>query len=345
MSCGVTTRTGTVEGGTSTSRSTLVARLFICALVIESIFQSCSVRPVARMTVAAPALEQSALLYIALEKGYFAKNGIDASIVDVDTGPAAIAAVKSGEAQIGETAEFPFVGAALAAADLRIIAADDRFENDYLVARKESGIAKIADLKGKRIGVTFGAITEFYLGRFLALNGIPPMGVKLVDLRPGDFVAAAIGGRTDAVVAWQPFVSRIAAARPGAFAVWPVQSSQFVYGILICEGAWLPDHGDAEVGFLRSLVQASDFVLRNRTAAEALVAKRLNYDISYLDSVWPEHQFRATLDYSLIAAMEDEARWSAGRSSTVPAKIPDFVAMVSSAGLAAVDKAGVTLMR
>ena len=48
----------------------------------------------------------------------------------------------------------------------------------------------MADLKGKRIGVALQTIAEFYLGRFLALNGIGLPEVTLVDVKPAQFVDA-----------------------------------------------------------------------------------------------------------------------------------------------------------
>jgi NitT/TauT family transport system substrate-binding protein len=97
--------------------------------------------------------------------------------------------MQKGDAQIAEAAEFPVVATAFQKNQLRLIASNDRFENDYLIGRQDRGISAISDLKGKRIGVGLGTITEFYLGRFLALHGMKLQDVTLVDVKPAQFAA------------------------------------------------------------------------------------------------------------------------------------------------------------
>jgi len=136
------------------------------------------------LKIGVPPLEQNALLYVADHGKFFVKNGLDLVIKDYDTGVTAINAMSKGEVDIAGAAEFPFVRAIFQKEKIVAIGCDDKFENDYIVGRKDRGIKKIADLKGKRIGVALKTINEFYLGRFLALNGVDMGDVVLVDLAP-----------------------------------------------------------------------------------------------------------------------------------------------------------------
>ncbi len=292
-----------------------------------------------------PALEQSALLYVAAAERYFAANGIAITIKDFNTGPAAIAAMMSGSVDVAETAEFPLVEDTLNGQQMRILAENDRFENDYLVVRRDRGIVNASDLRGKRIGVTRKAITEFFLSRFLVLNGIPSKDVTEVNVRPADFVRSLLDGRVDALVAWQPFVSQMEAARPGALKVLPVQSGQAVYGLLVCTPAWLTGHADAVRRFLTALVSAEDFLAVHSSESQEIVAKRLNYGGSYCSAVWPKHEFALTLDFSLVAAMDGEARWLIENHSTRAPRVPDFTKLIYRDGLDAVRPSSVNLMQ
>jgi ABC-type nitrate/sulfonate/bicarbonate transport system substrate-binding protein len=297
------------------------------------------------ITVGVPALEQNALLYVAADRGMFAPQRIAVTIKDFGTGPEAIAAMMSGAVDIAETAEFPFVAGTMSGKKMRILTANDRFENDYLVARNDRGISGVSALRGKRIGVTRNAITEFYLGRFLTLNGIHRDEVTLVNVPPVDFVTTLLDGLVDAIVAWQPFVSRMTSAAPAALTVWPVQSGQAVYGILVCQQAWLDTHKDAARGFLVALAAAEDFVARRPADARTIVAKRLSYEDSYLSAVWPNHGFSLTLDVSLLTAMEDEARWLLANHLSSSTEIPDFGALIYRDGLNAARPEGLNLMQ
>jgi NitT/TauT family transport system substrate-binding protein len=91
-------------------------------------------------------------LWIAQEQGFFAKNGLDAEVVFIRTGPILISALTAGRINIGYAAgEALVLAAAASGADVRLIAAfTSRFNHD-VVARP--GITKPQDLRGKRFGV------------------------------------------------------------------------------------------------------------------------------------------------------------------------------------------------
>lgn len=329
-------------------KKTFTLALAFVAIGLSAAFLSCAPRSEGSPTplrVAAPALEQNALIYVAASKNYFASNGLDVTIQDLDTGAASLSALAKGEAQIAETAEFPLVNAILAGGELRVVAINDRFENDYLVFKKDSGIARFADLKGKRIGVTQNAIGAFYLDRFLDLSGMQPKDIILVDTKPADFETALLSGRVDALVAWQPYVGRIEKAMADKVGVWPVQNKQQVYGLLVCDSTWLGGNTAAVQRFLKSLRMARDFLVKHPDEAKAVVAKRLGLEAPYLESVWPRHQFDLSLDNSLVVAMEDEARWKIDNGDLRATSLPDFVRTIYRQGLDAAYSAGQNMMR
>ena len=296
------------------------------------------------ISVGVPALEQNALLYVAQDRGYFSRRGVAVTLKDFDAGPPAVAALMSGTVDVAETAEFPFVVSSMGGQRMRILAANDRFENDYLVARRARGISRVSDLNGKRIGVTMGAITEFYLSRFLTLHGIRRDSVTLVNVAARDFASSIEDNRVDAVVAWQPFVHRMVDRAPNLFHVWPVQSGQAVYGILVCEQDWLDSNHGAVSSFLEGLADAENLLGEHPAQAQGIVARRLGYSGTYLASVWPLHRFSITLDFSLVAAMEDEARWVADHHLASAGQDLDFGDLVYRDGLAGIRPEGVNLM-
>jgi ABC-type nitrate/sulfonate/bicarbonate transport system substrate-binding protein len=91
-------------------------------------------------------------LWIAQEQGFFAKNGLDAEVVFIRTGPILISALTAGRINIGYAAgEALVLASAASGADVKIIAAfTSRFNHD-VIARP--GITKAQDLRGKRFGV------------------------------------------------------------------------------------------------------------------------------------------------------------------------------------------------
>ncbi len=79
--------------------------------------------------------------------------------------------------------------------------------------------------------------------------------------------------------------------------------------------------------------------------AKAIVKKRLNYDDSYISSVWPQHRFRLSLDQALIIAMKDEAQWMMNNQLTSERTIPDFANYIYTDGLKAIKPEAVSIVR
>lgn len=296
------------------------------------------------LTLGLPSLEQNALIYVAAEQGFFSANGLNVEIKEYDSGATAIDRLLADDVDLAGAAEFPVAKALVQKKPLGIIASYDKFENDYLIGRKDRGIQTISDLKGKRIGVALNTINEFYLGRFLELRGIQLNEVTPVDLKPAQFVDAITSGKVDALIAWQPYIHQ-ALERQADMVTWPAQNNQFVYGLLIGNTEWLAEHGDLVERFIRSLHQAQTYLNAHPGEAQAIVQKRLNYDSSYLASVWPQHYFSLSLDYSLIIAMNDETHWMIEHHLVTAKNAPDFSTCVFPSGLQTVDPEAVNINR
>jgi len=91
-------------------------------------------------------------LWVAQEKGFFAKNGLDVQIIFIPGSPTLIATLNSGDVQIGYTGGTATLGAAVGGLDVKIVASFGNLVQTDLVVRPE--IKTPAEMKGKRIGVT-----------------------------------------------------------------------------------------------------------------------------------------------------------------------------------------------
>ncbi len=298
--------------------------------------------PLETITLGLVPLEQNALIYVADDNGFFAGNGLKIVIKNYDSGVTAIDGMLKGEADLAGAAEFPVVRAIFQKEPIKVLVSSDKFENDYLVGRKDRGIAQVSDLKGKRIGVARQTINEFYLGRLLQVNGINLPEVTLVDLQPAQCVIALTGGEVDAIIAWQPYIHQILERQPNVV-VWPAQSNQLVYGLLVCRNEWLAQHGATSERFVKSLGQAEDYLVAHPDQAQAIVQRRLNYDSAYVAEIWPQHQLSLSLDLSLIAAMTDEAHWLINNRLTPEKVVPDFPNYIYTRALQAVKPDAVNI--
>ncbi len=294
----------------------------------------------------APLNETSALIYIAEDRHLFSGNGLNVSIRDYDFGSLALNSMLKGEVDVALATEFPLVIKAFQKEKVRTIGSIGKFEFVYLIGRKDRGIERISDLKGKRVATARSTIAEFHLGRYLDLHGVNFNDLISVDLQSSkELTAAIVKGDVDAIVTQQPYVASAAESLGANGVVWPVQAGQAMFAPVICRDTWITGHPDVVRRLLNSLAQAEEYVTKRQVEAEAILRKRLNLTSSYAKTVWRRNQLSLSLDQSLILAMEDEARWMIKNGLTTEKQVPDFLNYVYLDGLKAVKPDAVNIVR
>jgi sulfonate transport system substrate-binding protein len=141
----------------------------------------------------------------ALEKR-LAQAGVKLSWVEFQSGPPLLEALNSGAIDIGQTGDTPPIYAQAAGSRLvYLAAAPDAGKRSGILVRSDSGITKIADLKGKRVAFTRGSSAHNVVVRLLANAGLTFADIQAVDLQPADAAAAFRNGGIDAWAIWDPF--------------------------------------------------------------------------------------------------------------------------------------------
>jgi NitT/TauT family transport system substrate-binding protein len=286
----------------------------------------------------------NSLIHIAGARGYFAAGGLEVTVKEYASGLAAVNGMLDGEVEVATAAEFVLVGKALVNERICTFGTIDKFIQIELIGRKDRGIGKATDLTGKRIGVPLKTAAEFYLGRFLELNGLGGGQAALVNVGPLQSADALAGGEVDAVVTWPPFVKAIEERLGNGVVRWPVQNEQATYCSAVCTTGWAAGHPLLIDRFLDALVRAEIYAAGHPEEAKSIVQKALRYDDSYMAVVWPQHRLSVSLDQSLVIAMEDEARWMIANHLTDEKAIPVFLDYIYLDGLKAVRPEAVNVV-
>jgi ABC-type nitrate/sulfonate/bicarbonate transport system substrate-binding protein len=297
------------------------------------------------VTIGAAPLESSALIYIAGHLGFFEEQGLDVKIKDYETGAASLNGLLKGEVEIAIPAEYALVGKALQKEQVRAITSIAKAQYFYLIGRKDRGINKIDDLKGKKIGVVRKTIAEFYLGRFLDLNGVGAEKIIPVNIDISKSEDLIEGSGIDAIITRTPYVFSIEEKLGPGAVIWPAQSDQALYAIMVGSDNWIKEHPETIIRLLNSLLQAEKYLIRHPDKAKAIVQKWLGFDDSYMEAVWSRNQFALSLDQSLIIAMEDQARWMIKNKLASETAIPDFLDCVYMDGLREVKPEAMKIIR
>ena len=102
-----------------------------------------------------------------------------------------------------------------------------------------------------------GTGNQFYLGRFLELNGINQNQVTLVNVNFAQTPNALANGTIDAAITFQPYINQIQSLLGNAILVWPAQADQFGYFEAICTKTWATTHPDLIERFLKGNYSSS----------------------------------------------------------------------------------------
>ena len=218
-------------------------------------------------------------LWIAQERGFFAKNGLEVLLVLTRVSQPAIAALLAGEMQMvygGSTAAF---GAIASGADLKVIAAlTNRLTYD-LVARP--GINRPQELRGKRLGV--GSIGgTVWMGAMLGLEhlGLEPSRDRISILVVGDQTntgQALEAGSIDAALLDGVFTQRLRQKGFPVIAEFVSANIPFAGQGIVTSGSYLMKQPAVIESFLKGLMGGIDFSLApaNRAAVLKTMTERL----------------------------------------------------------------------
>ena len=296
-----------------------------------------------KVTIAAS--QTGLLVWIAQESDLFSKEGLDVEVKPFQSGFASAGAVVSGEADLSTTSESAFVSHSLKHPDLRVLAVLSTVQTSRLLARGDRGIGQAKDLAGKRIGVTLGSTGEFFLGRYLTINGLSLNSVETVDLKPADIAASLVSGEIDAGLTWEPFVHRAQSALGDNVLELPDQEGLFYYFMLVSSADWIHDNLDRAKAIMRALVRAEQLVIEQDSHVKKLIRDRFGFDEAYVDHLWPLHNLRVSLPQDLLFLMEEQAEWRIRSGLTDRESVPNYLDLIDGGPIRATKPSAVGIVQ
>ena len=156
----------------------------------------------------------NAPLLIAQEQ--FSTQGLDVTLEQFTSGPLIRKGLNEGTLDLAYIGVPPIVHWVAKGAEL-VILAKVNYGQASLVARRDAGIAKVADLAGRRLaGVREKSGMDVLLRGFVLgeVGGLEPADLALIETRPVAEMGPALeAGTYDAAFMWEPFVARLLARR------------------------------------------------------------------------------------------------------------------------------------
>ena len=247
---------------------------------------------------------------IAREKGLFAAEGLDVTLNIVGDGKIVMEDLLADKCDLALTGEFPVARQSFDRSDLAIIATLAVSDNGVkILARRDRGITSPRNLAGKRVGVSKGTISNFFLDQFLKKNRIPRDGLTVIGKSHRDLPMALQRGEIDAYagsdVAY--FKGKQLLGAGGVTFSEPGLTNHTA--CLTVKREWLAANQHRARGVLRALLRAEQELARQPSALMPQLAAALQITPDDLQSLLAEQQNRVGLDQVLLLALEDESRW------------------------------------
>ncbi|HEY2987757.1 MAG TPA: ABC transporter substrate-binding protein [Candidatus Binatia bacterium] len=207
-------------------------------------------------------------LRIAIAKGYFKEQGLSFEPIFIRGGPAALAAMVSGDADFGSIGGAQAVLRARSRGlDVSIIGSISNTTNYAVVGSK--GVKTVNDLKGKIVGVTgAGAFSDFAVRTYLKKNSLEPD--KDVILRAVGNTTMRAAALENGLVAAAPFSPEDAVrltAKGFPLIVNLSESLGIPQSILIARDGLLEKYPETTKRFLKALILGIQLAKKNKKEA------------------------------------------------------------------------------
>lgn len=293
--------------------------------------------PPQKITVAYTFQPQSTLVHVAMARGYFAEEGLDAQPLMRTFGKAALQTVLDHQADFATVAETPVMFSVLEGDKIFVIAnIEASTMNNAIVARKDAGILTIKDLKGKRVGFTPGTTSDFFLDSLLTANGLTRKEIQPVGLLPDEMKDAMMAKKVDAVSVWNyplTLIRRALGDNGATFYDREIYTETFNIAAM---QDFVQKNPDTVKRFLRALIKAENFVAKNPDEAQSIMSAATKIDKELIHEVWSAFNYRVVLDQTLLLALEDETRWAMSNKLTAQTGMPDYLKFIHIDSLGAV---------
>jgi len=324
----------------------------VSALALFACFFACtpkdhkSAGPAEKVTIAFAATTDAVLAEVAHTRGYYREEGLEVIPHMHPYGKPALREVLEGKADFATVAETPVMLAIMKGEKISIIATiQTSSKNSAIIARKDKGILTLKDLKDRKIGVTSGTTSDFFLDAMLATHGISRKDVKIIDLKAEEIPAALENGDVDAASAFTPYIN-YAQKKLGNRGIMFYDEDIYTWTFnVVATQEFIRNNPGKVKKLLRALIRAEEFVKQSQDEAQKIVADFSGMDMALVRNICANTTFGVSLDQSLLLALEDESRWAIENGLTQETKVPNYLDFIYLDGLASVKPKAVRIMR
>lgn len=235
-------------------------------------------------------------LFVAEQKGFFKKEGVNVKLEMIQSATDRRTALAANKIQgFTSTVDTHVMTAAANVPVTQIVALDTSYGGDGIVAKKE--IKSLKDLKGKRVAIdTAGGASYFWFQYLLDKQGMKLSDVQAVNMSAGDAGAAFVGGKVDAAVTWQPWLTKAEQTSFGHVLVSSKETPGLIVDSLAMREDFVKNNPKLNKAIVKAWYDALDYAEKNPDDADAIMAKSMGQTTDDFKQQLPDVKFYGKAD-------------------------------------------------
>jgi len=237
--------------------------------------------------------------YVAMELGYFEEEGLDVSITNAGGADKVMAAILSGDCQIGLAGPEQSIYLYNAGQDDYVVnfAQLTQCDGSFLIGREPDPDFTIEKLRGTHIiGGRVGGMPVMILEYILRQNGITPNVDCIVDTSVAfnAMSGAFIGGTGDYVSLFKPNATTLENAGEGYVVMsLETESGNIPYTVYQAQKSFMEENPEIIEGFTRAIQKGLDYVMTHSSQEVAEVISPHFTDTSMDDMIRVVERYRS----------------------------------------------------
>lgn len=233
-------------------------------------------------------------IFVALDKGYFAEEGLDVKPGEGSNSQTALASVAQGQDQVGWITGIFALQAVTTGLPVKIVALYNPILPNVIISLPGKAIRSPGELKGKILGNAVGDTAITYLKVICNKNNIDCSDINLVNVAMQARVPALMNLKVDGVSALTTNDLPILKAKFGKDAFVEMEMARWGLSIagngFVVSDAYIAQNPDVIAGMIRAVNKA---VLFTRADPKAAAAIMLKYWSTTLDAEIVQEQIEA----------------------------------------------------
>ncbi|OGC57048.1 hypothetical protein A2976_02665 [candidate division WWE3 bacterium RIFCSPLOWO2_01_FULL_41_9] len=285
------------------------------------------------------------LVFVAEKNGYFKEQGLKTEYTTHTLGKDALKDVLDGKSDLATVYDTPFTRAILQGEPISAITSlHSSSRNTAIVMKWKDDVHGSEDLKGKRVGLTKGASTEYFLYTVLLSNGMSMSDVTIVDTLTENLEQSLKEDKVDAIVVFDALLHRVEDNYSPEEFIVEFSDIYIDLSFFVGKKEYIDNHRDEISKVTVALLKAEKFIKDYPDESINIISKSLGInDKEFLSRHWRDTNMHMSFDNLMLSILNRESQWMIQNEGFVPVRKPDFRKYLDTRFLEKLDPESVTL--